>query len=75
MAKKKKTRTLTSLGNVYSRKKWALRFAKGRPVRKVNRTKDHKAGWMICRKPKKRKKSISKRVLKYKKTQKLLKLS
>lgn len=55
MAKKKKKRSRSNLGNVYSSKKWAKRFARGRPVRRVKRTKDHKAGWMIVRKPKKRK--------------------
>jgi len=49
MAKRKK-KIKSNLGNVYRLKKWAERFAKGRPVRKV------RGGWKICRKPKRRKK-------------------
>jgi len=44
--KKAKKRVRSNLGNVYRLKKWAVRFAKGRPVRKV------KGGWKICRKKK-----------------------
>jgi hypothetical protein len=49
----KKKKTKSNLGNVYRLKKWAVHFAKGRPVRY-----DFSAhGWKICRKPKRRKKS------------------
>jgi len=54
MAKRKKKRSRSNLGNVYRSKRWAVNFAKGRPVRKVKRTKKHKAGWMICRKKRKK---------------------
>lgn len=33
--KKAKKRSVSNLGKVYRLKKWAVRFAKGRPVRKV----------------------------------------
>jgi len=50
-AKRKKTkkRVRSNLGNVYRLKKWAVQFAKGRPVRKVP------GGWKICRKPRRKK--------------------
>jgi len=49
LKRKKKKRTGSNLGKVYRLKKWAMRFAKGRPVRKVA------GGWKICRKPKHKK--------------------
>lgn len=44
--KKAKKRGRSNLGKVYRLKKWAVSFAKGRPVRKV------KGGYKICRKRK-----------------------
>jgi len=44
--RKAKKRTASNLGKVYRLKKWAVQFAKGRPVRKV------KGGYKICRKKK-----------------------
>lgn len=44
--KKSKKRVRSNLGNVYRLKKWAVHFAKGRPVRKV------KDGYKIVRKRK-----------------------
>jgi len=44
--KKAKRRVRSNLGKVYRLKKWAVQFAKGRPVRKV------RGGWKICRKKK-----------------------
>ena len=44
--KKAKKRTRSNLGKVYRLKKWAVNFAKGRPVRKV------RGGYKICRKRK-----------------------
>jgi len=44
--KKAKKRVKSNLGKVYRLKKWAVRFAKGRPVRKV------KGGYKIYRKKK-----------------------
>lgn len=44
--KKSKKRVRSNVGKVYRLKKWAVSFAKGRPVRKV------KGGYMICRKRK-----------------------
>jgi len=44
--KKAKKRVRSSLGKVYRLKKWAVRFAKGRPVRKV------RGGWKIMPKKK-----------------------
>ncbi|MFZ2148843.1 MAG: hypothetical protein WAV28_16640 [Sedimentisphaerales bacterium] len=35
--------TRSNLGNVYRSKRWAERWARGRPIRKVP------GGWMICR--------------------------
>lgn len=49
---KRKKKVKSNLGKVFRSKKWAITFAKGRPVRRVKRTKDHKAGWMICPKKK-----------------------
>jgi len=48
--KKSKKRTVSNLGKVYRLKKWAVQFAKGRPVRKVP------GGYKICRKPRRKKK-------------------
>ena len=48
--KKAKRRLRSNLGKVYDLRKWAVYFAKGRPVRKV------KGGWKICRKPRRKKK-------------------
>jgi len=42
--KKAKRRTRSNLGKVYRAKKWAVNFAKGRPVKKVP------GGWKICKK-------------------------
>ena len=42
--RKSKKRTRSNLGKVYRSKKWAVQFAKGRPVKKVP------GGWKICRK-------------------------
>jgi len=44
--KKSRKRVRSNVGKVYRLKKWAVSFAKGRPVRKV------KGGWKICRKKK-----------------------
>ena len=33
----------SNVGNVYRSKRWAKRWARGRPIRKVP------GGWMICR--------------------------
>lgn len=44
--KKSKKRTRSNLGKVYRLKKWAVKFGKGRPVKKVP------GGWKICRKKK-----------------------
>lgn len=46
IAKRKKKKVKSNLGKVYRLKKWAVRFAKGRPVRKV------KGGWKIYSKKK-----------------------
>lgn len=46
MAKKVRS----NLGKVYRSKKWAERWAAGRPVRKVP------GGWKICRKPRRKRK-------------------
>ncbi len=48
MAKRKK-KIRSNLGKVYRLKKWAVNFAKGRPVRKVP------GGWKIYRKRKRKK--------------------
>jgi len=44
--KKAKRRVRSNLGKVYRLRKWAVNFAKGRPVRKV------KGGYKICAKKK-----------------------
>ena len=48
--KKAKKRVRSNLGKIYRSRKWAVRFAKGRPVRKVP------GGYKICRKPRRKKK-------------------